>query len=60
MQCPASTMYSSEWYKKPKDNIDSEIYQNNFHIYLLLNHRAVTVAFPPILSDFDYVITTSA
>lgn len=61
MQCLASTMYSSEWYKKiQKDNTDAETYQNNFHIYLLLDHRAVTAeTSPPILSGFDYVITTT-
>jgi len=61
MQCPASTMYSSVVQRTQKDNTDAEIYQNKFHIHLLLNHSTVTAeTSPPVLSGFDYVITASA
>jgi len=54
-------MYSSVVQRTQKDNTDAEIYQNKFHIHLLLNHSTVTAeTSPPVLSGFDYVITASA
>lgn len=58
---PAPCTLQSGTKKTQKGNTDAEIYQNKFHIYFILNHKAVTAeTSPPILSGFDYVIATSA